>query len=212
MTVFVFILIVIFVVGLGFGATVWFFLRRRLQVEGQEPTKETPPGESLPFHWSYIIAPLAILLLSIILSAIFYPRLPAEVGYHFGSDGTPDRWLSREMAVVLMLAPQILLTILAAVILRGVSKLGIISRQSEGLGIKPQRMLFLMGNIAVLPQLILGFTILDIFSYNAYQIHIMPMWVFLLILGLSAITLGVFLVVFILKARRRLFQQPEEQQ
>lgn len=212
MTIFVFILIAIFVVVLGFGVTVWFIFRRRLQFESQEPAKETPPSESLPFHWSYITAPLVILLLSIILSAIFYPRLPAEVGYHFGSDGIPDRWLSREMALVLMLVPQILMTILAAVILRVVSKFGIISSQSESLGIKPQRILFLMGNIAVLPQLVLGFTMLDIFIYNACQIHLMPMWVFLLILGLSTIVLGVILVVFILKARKRLFQQPEEQQ
>ncbi len=167
MTVFVFILIAIFVVGLGLGATVWFFFRRRPQIESQEPAKETPPKETLPFHWSYVTAPIAVLILSIILSAIFYPRLPAEVGYHFGSDGTPDRWLSSEMAVVLMLVPQILLTILAAFITRGVIKLGFISRQSEGLGIKPQRMLFLMGNIAVLPQLVLGLTVLNIFIYNS---------------------------------------------
>ena len=48
-------------------------------------------GTALTFRWSYIILPVVILLLSIILVAYFYQRLPAEVGYQFKPDGLPDR-------------------------------------------------------------------------------------------------------------------------
>ena len=210
--VFILILAVIFLGGLGCGAAIWFALRHRQTVKSQEPIKETAKKIGLPFRWRYISVPIAIFLLSIILSALFYNQLPAEVGYHFKPDGTPDRWFSREMAMVWMLAPQFLLTLLAGVLTWGITRLNILSGQIESLWMKPQTILLLMGNMVALPQIVLGFAILDIFSYNSYQIHIMPTWAFLLVLGLSTITLGVLLVVFILKARRRLFQQPEEQQ
>ena len=210
MTTVIIILVVVLAIGLGIGAAAWYFLRRRLQSETQKTTEETVARGTLPFRWRYITAPIIVLLLFIILSAVFYPKLPAEVGYQFRSDGTPGNWLSREMAMVLMLVPQLLLTILAGAITWGITRLGILSKQSEVIGIKPQNMLALMGNIAVLPQLILGFTILDIFIYNSYQIDIMPTWVFLLLLGLSAVALGVLLLRIILKARGRLFHQLED--
>jgi len=62
-----------------------------------------------------------------------------------------------------------------------------------------------MGNMVALPQIVLCFAMLDIFSYNLYQAHIMPMWLFLLIiLGLATIGLGLFLVFTFSKAKRQL--------
>jgi hypothetical protein len=60
-----------------------------------------------------------------------------------------------------------------------------------------------MGNIIALPQLIILFAMLDILGYNAYQIHILPMWLFLVvILGLATIALVVLAVFIFLRARR----------
>jgi len=191
------ILIVILVLGLGCGVAFWFVLRHR------QPTKEIASAETLPFRWSYIILPLAILSLSIILTAYFYHQLSTEVAYHFKLDGSPDRWLSREMITIWLLAPQLLLTLVAGAITWGITKLGILSRQPENTLIKPERILSLMGNMIALPQIVLCFAMLDIFSYNAYQIHIMPLWVFaLIIMGLGGITLGIFLILAIRRAWR----------
>jgi len=67
-----------------------------------------------------------------------------------------------------------------------------------------------MGNLVALPQLIIGFAMLDIFSYNSYQRHIMPMWIFLLItLGLATIGLGIFFAPIVSKIRRQLISQPK---
>ena len=210
MIVLILILAAIFLVGLGCGAAIWFAFRHRQAVKRQEPTKETAKRDTLTFRWSYISVPIAIFLLSIILSAVFYNQLPSEVGYHFKSDGTPDRWFSREMAMVWMLAPQFFLTLLAGAITWGITKLNILPGQTESLWMKPQKILFLMGNTVALPQVILGFAILDIFSYNAYQIHIMPTWAFLLVLGLASIALGLLLVFIISKARRQVISQLKE--
>jgi len=189
------ILIVILLIGLGCGIALWFALRYR------QPTKEITTAETLPFRWGYIILPLAVLSLSIILTAYFYHQLSTEVAYHFKLDGSPDRWLSREMITLWLLAPQLLLTLVAGGITWGITKLGILSKQPESAWIKPERILSLMGNMVALPQIILCFAMLDIFSYNAYQIHIMPLWVLaVIIMGLGGIILGIFFILAIRRA------------
>jgi len=157
--------------------------------------------ERLSFRWGYVIAPLAVLLLSIILSAYFYHLLPAEVAYHFELDGTPDRWLGREVTLVLALLPQLLLTLLACGVTWGAAVLS--NRFGQGGGkIRPESVVLFMGNLIAVPQLIIGFAMVDIFSYNSYQTHIMPMWIFLLaILGLITIGLGILGVLVFLKLR-----------
>ena len=189
------ILAAILLIGLGCGVALWFALMYRQQ------TKEVTTAEILTFHWSYIILPLAILSLSLILTAYFYHQLSTEVAYHFKFDGSPDRWLSREMVTLWLLVPQLLLALGAGAIVWGITKLGVLSRQSGSAGVKPESMLSLMGNLVALPQIILCFAMLDIFSYNAYQMHIMPLWVFaLIIMGLGGIILGIFFVLAIRRA------------
>ena len=154
-----------------------------------KPAIETAPV----FHWSYIILPAVLLLLSIIIAAYFYPRLPAEVAYHFQRDGSPDRWLSRGMIFLWLLLPQLFLTVMAGIIAWGMTRLAARFWQSESSGIKPAGVLSVMGNMVALPQVILCFAMLDIFSYNSYQIHLIPIWVFaLIIMVLGGIALGVF--------------------
>ena len=164
----------------------------------------------MSFRWSYIIAPLAVFLLSIILSAYFYHLLPIEVAVHFKLDGTPDSWLSREMTMVWVLLPQLLLVLLVGGVAWGITKLGILPKQTGSIGVKAERIVSFMGNVVALPQLIVFFAMLDILSYNSYQIHLLPMWIFLLaILGLVTVALVVF-GVFILSRARRAMSHPNE--
>jgi len=181
--------IIVLLLGLGGGGAIWFVFRQR------QPVKQATTEATVAFHWSYIILPLVILLLSIVLTAYFYHRLPAEVAYGFKLDGSPDKWLSRGTIILWLLLPQLFLTLLATAITWGITKLGILSKQSEGIRIKPEGILSLMGNLVALPQIILCFALADIFSYNSYQTHIMPLWVFvLIIMGLGAVILSVFFI------------------
>ncbi len=153
--------------------------------------KKTTTGTTFAFRLSYIILPVAILLLSVLLCAFFYPRLPAEVAYHF-KDGSPDKWLSRSNIVLWMLVPQLFLTLLAGAITWGIARLAGLYIPPERTGIRLERIIVLMGNMITLPQIILGFAILDIFSYNSYQIHLLPLWVFaLLVMVVGGIILGI---------------------
>ena len=195
MTIVTLISIAVFLLGLGCGAALWFVFRYRRVVKSKKPIKITTAGGVLTFRWGYIMLPIAILCLSIILVAYFYHLLPTEVAYHFKFDGSADKWLSRGRIIAWMLTPQFLLTLLAGAIAWGMTKLGGLSRQPGSTGIKVERILLLMGNMVAMPQIILCFAMVDIFSYNSYQIHLMPLWIFaLIIVALGGIILGIFFI------------------
>ncbi len=157
--------------------------------------KKTTTGETFAFHWSYILLPVVILLLSIVLTVYFYHLLPLEVAYQFQSDGSPDRWLSRGAIILWSLLPQLFLALLAGATTWGITKMGALFGQLESLRIKLEKMLSIIGNMIALPQIILCFAMLRIFSYNSYQIHLLSLWVFtLIIMGLGGIILGIFFV------------------
>ena len=161
--------------------------------KNKKPSRETPVLEFIPFRWTYTILPVAILLLSIILTAYFYHLLPAEVAYHF-QDGSPDKWMSRGAIIAWMLIPQLLLSLLSVAIVWGIIKLSARFQQTASGWVG--NVLSLMGNMVALPQIILAFAMLDIFSYNAYQIHLMPLWVFaVIVMGLGGIALVIFFVL-----------------
>ena len=162
-------------------------------IPDEKTNKQNVPKSTSAFHWSYIALPIAILLLSIILTAAFSLKLPAELAYHFKSDGSPDRWLSRSYIILAMLLPQLLLTLFASATTWGVARLNARFRPPGQTRIKPERIIGLMGNMVALPQIVLGFTMLDIFIYNSYRIHIMPLWLFVvIIMGVGSILLGIF--------------------
>lgn len=140
------------------------------------------------FRWRHIALPLIFLLLSVGLAVYFYPRLPGEIAYHF-QDGLPDRWLSRGATTAWLLVPQFLLAGLSAAVVLGVIRLG--NRFQSTANKRAETMLLLMGNMVALPQLVLAFAMLAIFSYNSYGIYLMPLWIFaLIVMGLGGIILG----------------------
>lgn len=143
--------------------------------------------------------PLIFLLLSVGLAIYFYPRLPGEIAYHF-QDGLPDQWLSRSITTAWLLVPQFLLAGLSATVVLGVIRLGTRFQLTENK--RTETMLLLMGNMVALPQLVLAFAMLAIFSYNSYGIYLMPLWIFaLIVMGLGGIILG---VVFFLALQQAL--------
>ena len=65
----------------------------------------------------------------------------------------------------------------------------------QGAVVSPEMTITVMGNMVVLPQIIFFFAILDVFSYNSYQIHPLPLLaVSLIVVGGGAVILGVFFI------------------
>ena len=62
----------------------------------------------------------------------------------------------------------------------------------------------IMGNMMALPQIVLVFALLDFFLYNAYQINLIPLWIFtLIVLVLGGIILAVLFIRTLRKFRRQ---------
>jgi len=102
-----------------------------------------------------------------------------------------------------MLLPQLFLTLLAGAVTWGISSISARFMQPESTAVRPERIIVLMGNMIGLPQLILFFAMLDIFSYNSYQIHLLPLWVFTLIVMVAGgIVIGIFFFQAVRQARR----------
>ena len=149
----------------------------------------------LPFRLRYVILPLAILLISVIIVAFFYRILPADIAHRF-EDGASGGWLSRGAITTATLVTQVVLDLLAIAIV------WVTIRISARFPVVPtplvDRLLIIMGNMVALPQIVLAFAMLNIFSYNAYQIQLMSPLVFaLLVAALGLIALGVLFAVAI---------------
>jgi hypothetical protein len=138
----------------------------------------------------------------------FYRLLPTEVAYYFKSDGSPARMMGRGLVILLALLPQFFLSLLAGALVWVVTRISARALSSGPTWIGLGRIMMLMGNMVVLPQLILGFVMLDIFSYNSYQIHLIPLWLFaIIVMGLGGMALGIFFIYFLMRAREVSQQQ-----
>lgn len=205
MSTIILIVAVTFLLALGGGVIAWFIFYTRRLAQGKDTPTKAEKTTRLPFRWSYIILPASVLLLAIIIAAFFYSQLPAEVAYRFNDDGSPDKWLSRQAISAWLLIPQLFLALLAAAIVWGITRLSTLFPQNEP-NLRLERIMSLMGNMIGLPQLILCFAMLDIFSYNAYQTHIMPIWIFaLIVIGLGSIPLAIFFI----QAIRQVMKPPK---
>jgi hypothetical protein len=130
----------------------------------------------------------------VVLSAYFYHLMPAEVAVHF-DNGLPDGWLSRPMTLLLTLLPQFLLALVALTLALVTTRFVNRFWSSEGTRANPRTIVALMGNMVALPQIVFGFAMADIFVYNAYQIHLPPLWIFALIfMVVGGIAIGVVFV------------------
>ena len=183
--------------GLPAGIAIAWYLRQRQQkAKDGKPARKTTATDEVFFRWKYIVLPLVILMLSIVLAAYSYHLMPSEVAYRFGTDGIPQGWFGRQSYLLLVILPQLLLALAAVVIIWSTSRLGRSFAQAAS-PVNIERVVLIMGNMVVLPQIVLAFVMLDIFSYNVYSMHLVPIWLFTLIIMAIG---GVILTVFFIQA------------
>lgn len=159
------------------------------------------------FHWRYIALPAAILILSAVMVLIFYSRLPEQMAYRFLADGSPDKLTGRGAVILWTLLPQFLLTLAALGVTRGVTSLANRYSEPDSAMVKPEKIILVMGNMPALPQVIFSFAMLDIFSYNSFQVHLLPVWVFAVIVMVLG---GLVLTIFSLQVARTAWRANKE--
>jgi hypothetical protein len=194
----------VLIIGLGLGATMLLLLRSSPEVTHDQLMQSETDASGLRFHWRYVALPLVILVLTIALVSFFYNLLPSEVVYRSGPDDSSGEAVARGLIILWTLLPQFLLTLFALATAWGTTKLGPAFKQMEGFGISLDTIALAMGNMIALPQAILFFAMLNIFSYNSYEFRVLPLWVIaLLVMGLGAIILGIFFIRTIRQVRNR---------
>jgi hypothetical protein len=100
-----------------------------------------------------------------------------------------------------MLLPQLFFTLLAFITVRVVL---LAARYWPAESRAMHQALLVMGNMVALPQIILTFTMLDIFLYNAYQIRLIPVWVVaVIVMVLGGVVLGLLFIRLIRESRRQ---------
>ena len=199
--------IVIIVLAVGGAVFLSNYAKRRAKAE--EIVKETTES-TVAFSWRHILLPLVVLLLTVIIVIALGGQLPLQVAYRFNPDGSPDAFVARTGFLVIILACQFLLTLMAGGITFGIAMLKVPLGGGAGLS-SPEKVVSFMGNVIGVPQFILFFVTLDIFSYNLYQIHVFPMWLFLIVvLGLATIALVVTFFYLISRARQMAKAESEQ--
>ena len=166
----------------------------------QEITINQIVNEKIRFRWTYIALPLVFFVLTIILTGIFYARLPANIDYHF-QDGNPDRTVRLGAFIAWVIVPQVLFVILSL----GLTRVILLGARYVSTTETPLASLLpIMGNMLALPQMILFFAMLEIFLYNAYHTGIIPLWIVsVIVLVLGGIILAIYFRRIIRRFRKR---------
>ena len=191
------LIVLVFALGLALGAgLIWFFLRRE---RGAKPAAVTPappkPVPAVRFRASYIVLPAAVALVAIVISLALYPSLPAQVAYRFTSGGLPTGYMARATFLVLMAGAQVLLVTAAYVIAASIVRVSRRMSQNQPLPVDPSRIIWLMANMVLLPQIILAFILVDSSIYAASNRHLMTPWLFSLIaIGVGTVVIAVLFV------------------
>ena len=148
-------------------------------------TEETP--QKTAFKWSYVAFPLAALLVSLIIAAVFYGRLPQDTAYRF-SGGIIVSQVSRSAFLLWMLALQLVFTIIAVavtfLVTSAARRMRLPENQVIGTVIK------LMGNMLALPMIIVIYAMVGIFIYNIYGKTLPALWGFALVVLVAG---GIFM-------------------
>jgi|GEM_PF-1528108 len=158
------------------------------------------PAPPIKFSIKYVALSLAVLALTILMVAIISPKLPVSIGYNFNADGDPTSVMRRASLIIWTLLPQLMLTVMALIVGWGVTKLSNVFRTPQEGGLPVNGLLLVMGNIIGLPQLIITYAMANIFTYNAYQVTLPPIWIVtVIVMGIAGVILGVFFINMIRK-------------
>jgi uncharacterized membrane protein len=202
MQILLYILVFLFVLVSG-GLTWFYFHPHHLRAKG-EKMLEIKRKEKLSFQWYYVIVPVAIFFFSLFIICFFYHQLPAgEIATRFALNGEPNKWSSGGGVLAQMMAVQLGLVAAAVAIAYGLTRMSIISDLPSNSLLTAGKLLSFMGNLFGLPQIIISFAMLDILWYAIYHIHLMPMWLFVLIVLVLAAFVPLLLGILAFVKRKR---------
>jgi uncharacterized membrane protein len=187
------VIALVFLIGMALGGAVIWLLNQRKSVKATPAAQPAQAATDLSFRFSYITLPSAIALGVIITLAILYSSLPAEVAYRFSSSGSPRDAVSRETFMALMTGVQLVMVAAAALIAFVILRFARRMLKDSPPLVPPGRIIWLMANMVVMPQLIMAFLALDATYYTRTATHMMTPWLF----SLLTIAIGTLAIIFL---------------
>jgi|WetSurMetagenome_2_1015567.scaffolds.fasta_scaffold409252_1 uncharacterized membrane protein len=171
------------------------------------PVKVNPASsstEKLTLRLTDVLLPVLVLIVAAVLTIVFYLKVPGQVAYHYDANELADRWMGRNQLVIITLLPQLLLAFLSILIASVMFKVaGSFVKEGKARPSTIRGVVGMMSNMIVLPQLILLFATLEIFIYNAYHVHIMPLYIFaILVIIFGTLILGLLFIREIRQSRK----------
>lgn len=158
----------------------------------------------LTFRFNYVFLPCLLAGACIVLAGVFYSRLPTELGLRFQADGTPLNLLNKGTFVALMLGLQAGVAATAFFIAAIFLKLAGVMARNSVLPANLPGFIFLMSNMLLLPQIILGYLMLDSFIYGLNGTHTFSLGIFALwVVGIGTIILFILFGRLLVQLRSR---------
>jgi uncharacterized membrane protein len=160
--------------------------------------------EKLTLRLTDVLLPILVLIVAAVLTILFYMKVPGQLAYHYDTNELADRWMGRNQLVIITLLPQLLLAFLSILIASVMFKVaGGFVKEGKVRASTVRGVVGMMSNMIVLPQLILLFATLEIFIYNAYHVHIMPLYIFaILVIIFGTLILGLLFVREIRRSKK----------
>jgi uncharacterized membrane protein len=144
----------------------------------QTPQNPATPDQ-LKFRLGFIALPLICLLLTIIISAIFYGQLPDRVYFRFDLNGNPSGDpTAKASLILLMVGIQALFTFIAFQTTSALGRIQVLRDNVDKFLFSPTRLLALMGNMPAIIQAILAYVLIDAIVYAKNANHVIPLWIF----------------------------------
>lgn len=142
------------------------------------PLPDQAEKARMAFRWSYVAMPLALALASIIYAALIYARLPAQLAWRFDASGLPYTTAAKSTFVAFMLAIQVGIAASAWLITVIFLKIASLMSRNSVIPLNFSGFIFLLSNMLLLPQIIMGYLMFDAFHYGLYGTHLLSFSVF----------------------------------
>ncbi len=152
------------------------------QVEPEISPAEVVKKPGVPykpyFGLKQILPVLAIGFICLVAALVSMPSLSPEPAFRFDSAGNPVSYGAKTSIVIISLIVQLIFVAISwsagKIVTAFINRLGM----PESSGQQSQKVISISSNMIMLPQLIAAFISLDIFIYDVYSFHLLPVWAF----------------------------------
>ncbi|MFA7190891.1 MAG: hypothetical protein WC086_01025 [Dehalococcoidales bacterium] len=163
--------------------------------ENSQPKPVAQPLAEPPYRAFFGLKQISPLLaiggICLVVVLVLSGQLSAEPAFRFTGSGEPSSQTSRVLIIVFSLLVQLLFIAVGWII--GASIRNFINRldMPQTAGLQAQQVIMIAANMIALPQLIAAFITLDIFTYDIFSLHLLPIWAFAVI---TMVVGGIFII------------------